>query len=101
MYVSGQVLSMSMPVSVGSTARGVLQGWDLVSASQSYRDIRKSPALDPSRLEPKRPYLVSTPSAPLPRTPPHRETIYIRWCCIDRWSWQALSECDPNRSQGK
>src|SRR5712672_24569 len=24
-----------------------------------------------------------------------REKIYTRWCCIDRLSWQGLSECGP------
>jgi hypothetical protein len=27
-----------------------------------------------------------------------REKIYIRWCCIDRLSSQALSECGPQGS---
>src|ERR1700682_6205497 len=26
-----------------------------------------------------------------------REKIYIRWCCIDRLSWQDLSECMVRR----
>jgi hypothetical protein len=25
------------------------------------------------------------------------EMIYIKWCCIDRWSWQDLSGLGPDQ----